>query len=102
MKNDAFLMKIYQSLSQGNPVAISWAALYEDVWTLHYSLIIGIDIKNDEITVANPYGYLETVTIGEFIDRTTYHSYENMPLFFKFGFAFGYFSINTLFEMVDD
>ena len=97
LTNTELINKIYESLSSGMPVPLEWAAKYNDEWTLHYSLIIGIDIQNDKIIIANPYGYTEEITIKEFIDRTSFESYENMPIFLKLGFAFGIFEKNTLF-----
>ena len=97
LKNTEIIDKVYDSLSNGVPVPFEWAAKYDNGWTLHYSLIIGIDIQNDKIIIANPYGYTEEITIKEFIDRTSFESYENMPIFLKLGFAFGIFEKNTIF-----
>jgi len=95
--NTEMIDRIYDSLASGVPVPFEWAALYEDEWTLHYSLIIGLDIPADTVTVANPYGYIEQISLDEFIGRTTFEAYENMPLFLKLGFAFGLFDKNTVF-----
>lgn len=97
LKNDELLIEIYKSLSNNNPVAIEWAAKFEGEWTLHFSLITAIDIKNGFITIYNPYGYIENITIDDFIDRSTFKAYQKMPLFLKFGFAFNAFEKNTLF-----
>ena len=97
LKSTELIDKVYESLSNGIPVPFEWAAKYKDEWTLHYSLIIGIDIPNDKITIANPYGYIEEVTIKEFINRTSFESYENMPIFLKLGFGLGIFEKNTIF-----
>lgn len=97
MKNTELVDLVYDSLSNGVPVPFEWAALHEDEWTLHYSLVIGADIPRDKITVANPYGYYEELTVGEFLNRTSYEAYNKMPLFLKFGFAFGIFEKNTIF-----
>ena len=97
LKSTELIDKVYDSLSNGIPVPFEWAAKYKDEWTLHYSLIIGIDISNDKITIANPYGYIEEVTIKEFINRTSFGSYENMPIFLKLGFGLGIFEKNTIF-----
>ena len=91
------LKQAYDSLSRGIPVPFEWAALYGDVWTLHYSLIIGMDIPNDRITVANPYGYYEELSAEEFLERTRFDAFENMSVFLKLGFAFGIFEKNTVF-----
>lgn len=97
LKSSELIDKVYESLSKGIPVPIEWAAKYEDTWTLHYSLVVGIDIPNDKITIANPYGYLEEITIKEFINRTSFEAYDDMPIFLKLGFAFGFFEKNTIF-----
>lgn len=97
LKHDALLKEIYDSIKKNNPVAIEWAAKYENEWTLHFSVVSGLDLQNDNVTVYNPYGYIENVTIDEFINRTTFNAYKNMPLFLNFGFAFGAFDKNTIF-----
>lgn len=97
LSNTELMDKVYDSLSKGIPVPFEWAALYEDEWTLHYSLIVGADIPNDKITIANPYGYYEELSVNDFLDRTSFEAYENMPLYLKLGFAFGIFEKNTIF-----
>ena len=59
--NSELIDLIYDSLASGMPVPFEWAALYEDEWTLHYSLITGLDVPSDTITIANPYGYTEQI-----------------------------------------
>ncbi len=90
---------VYDTLSEGIPVPVEWAAKYENEWTLHYSLITGMDIPNDRITVANPYGRTEEVSVDEFLDRTSFEAFEPMPLFLRLGFAFGLFEKNTVFTI---
>ena len=97
LKDDKLLKEIHDSLSSNNPVAIEWAAKYEGEWTLHFSVVTGLDIANDDVTIYNPYGYIEKISIDEFIGRTTFKSYQNLPLFLNFGFAFGAFEKNTIF-----
>ena len=97
LKEDVLLKEIYASLKNGNPVVIEWAAKYEDIWTLHFSVVSALDIKNDIVIVYNPYGYIENISIDEFLSRTSFNAYNNMPLFLKFGFAYGAFGKNTIF-----
>ena len=89
----------YDNLANGVPVPFEWAAKFEDVWTLHYSLLIGMDIPNDKVTVANPYGYIEEISVDEFLQRTSFEAYENMPFYFKLAFAVGIFEKNTIFTI---
>ena len=99
LKNDVLLKEIHTSLKNNNPVAIEWAAKYEDEWTLHFSLVTSLDLNNDNVIVYNPYGYIETLNISEFLDRTTFEAFESMPLFLNFGFAFGAFDKNAIFYL---
>ena len=78
-------------------MAIEWAAKYEDEWTLHFSIVSAIDFINDDITIYNPYGYIENISVKEFISRTSFEAYKHMPIFLNFGFAFGAFEKNTVF-----
>ena len=91
------LRAVYSSLEAGVPVPFEWAAKSGDEWTLHYSIVTGMDLEGDKVTVANPYGYVEELPVGEFLSRTSFESYEDMPLFLKLGFAFGIFEQNTVF-----
>ena len=97
LKHDALLKEIHDSLKNNNPVAIEWAAKFENEWTLHFSVVSGLDLENDNVTVYNPYGYIENVTTEEFVKRTSFEAYEGMPIFLNFGFAFGMFHKNTIF-----
>ena len=97
LKNDELLKEIYASLKNENPVAIEWAAQYEGEWTLHFSVVTAIDFPCDDITIYNPYGYTEDLSLKEFIDRTSFKAYKNMPLFLGFGFAYGEFEKNAIF-----
>ena len=97
LKHDALLKEIHDSIKSNNPVAIEWAAKYEEEWTLHFSVISGLDLSNDNITIYNPYGYIENITINDFISRSSFEAYSSIPLFLNFGFAYGAFHKNTIF-----
>ena len=90
---------MYDNLAADIPVPFEWAAKYGDDWTLHYSLLVGMDIPNNKITIANPYGYIEEITVEELLARTSFEAYENMPLFLKMAFAIGIFEKNTVFTV---
>lgn len=97
LKNDELLKNIHDSLENNNPVAIEWAAKYESEWTLHFSVVSGLDLSQDKVTIYNPYGYVENIGTEEFLSRTTFDAYENLPLFLNFGFAYGAFHKNAIF-----
>lgn len=97
LKNSRLIEKVYDSLADGIPVPFEWAAKYKDEWTLHYSLVIGMDIPNDTVRIANPYGYIENLSLKDFLDRTSFNAFKNMPFFYRLAFAFGIFEKNTVF-----
>lgn len=97
MKNSELIDAVYNCLANGKPVPFEWAALYGEEWTLHYSLVTGMDIPNDKVYVANPYGYNEEISVEEFLNRTSFEAFEGMPWYFKMGFAVGMFEKNTVF-----
>lgn len=100
--NTEILTKIYNSLANGFPVPIEFAAKNTSAeWTLHFGIVTGMDIPNDKITVQNPYGYEETYTIKNFIQATRYECYENMQWYFQFGFNMGLFHKNTIYIITD-
>ena len=94
LKNDSLLLTINKSLLNDKPVAVEWAAKLNDEWTLHWSIVTGMD--QEHIYVNNPYGYKEEISYDEFISRTTFKAFKNMHLGYQFGFAFGLFSKNTI------
>ena len=94
LKNDDLILTINKSLINDKPVAVEWAAKLDDVWTLHWSIVTGMD--QELIYVNNPYGYKEEISYDEFISRTTFKAFEKMNLGYHFGFAFGLFSKNTI------
>ena len=99
MTNDELIDEAYENLANGVPLPFEWAAKYGDVWTLHYSLLIGMDIPNNKVTVANPYGYIEKISVDDFLQRTSFEAFENMPFYFKLAFAVGIFEKNTIFTV---
>ena len=97
LKNDILLKEIHDAIKDNKPVALEWAAKYENEWTLHFSVVTAIDLGNDNVTIYNPYGYIENIEVEEFVDRTTFKAYKGMPLFYNYAFAFGLFDKNTIF-----
>ncbi len=97
LTDSELLAAIYDSLAAGIPVPFEWAAKHDGEWTLHYSIVAGMDLANDKVIVANPYGYMEEPSVEEFLRRTSFEAYTDMPLHLRLGFAFGIFEKNTVF-----
>lgn len=58
-----------------------------------------MDIQNDTVKIANPYGFYEEISIREFLERTSFEAFSDMPFYFKAAFAFGIFEKNTIFTI---
>ena len=103
LTNSELLSTMHESLADGMPVSIEFAALRNvndvEVWTLHFAVVTALDLQNDIVVVQNPYGYEESYTVDNFLRATRYDSYENMELPFSFGFAFGLFNKNTIYTI---
>lgn len=56
-----------------------------------------MDIPNDKVIIANPYGYYEEISINEFLERTSFKAYSDMPIYLRLAFAVGIFEKNTIF-----
>ncbi len=97
LKNTELIDKVYSSLKKGMPVPFEWAAKRDGKWTLHYSLVFGLDIKADTVYVLNPYGYMEALSLEEFFSRTSFVAYSDMPIYLELAFSLGIFERNTIF-----
>ncbi|MCL2774939.1 MAG: C39 family peptidase [Oscillospiraceae bacterium] len=103
LKNTEMIDKIYNSLAHNMPVVICFAAenknldVSEQKWALHYSVITGIDVINDKVTVNDAYGYTDEYSFDDFLKATRFESYDNMNFYLKLGFAFGLFNKNTIY-----
>lgn len=96
--NRDLLIRVYKSLENGYPVPFEWAAKdTNNNWTLHFSLIVALDLNNNSVQIANPYGYMQELSIQDFIKATRYESYENMEWYFETGFNVGLFNKNTIY-----
>jgi hypothetical protein len=116
LRNSEMIEKIYGSLANNMPVIFSYASKIEEiyvrqgdpgaplpdsdpdpVWTMHYGIIVEIDLPGDKITFNNPHGFTETYTVNNFLQATRFENYENMAFYLRIGFAVEIFSKNTIF-----
>jgi len=109
LKNSEMIDKIYDSLLNRMPVIFSYAALDDTApdkagarkWTLHYGMVTEMNIPGNKIAVVNPYGYIETYNLNDFLRASRFENYENMEFYLKLGFAAGVFSKNTVYITED-
>ena len=108
LKNSELIDKIYESLKNGMPVICAYAAVDKqdenanaNIWTVHSGIVVGMDLREDEITVVNPYGYTEIYTLNDFLKATRFESYENMGFSLNLGFAAEIYTKNTVYIIED-
>ncbi|MEJ6951562.1 C39 family peptidase [Natronospora cellulosivora (SeqCode)] len=94
------IREIHNSLNNGLPVPFSFAAI--DDWnrpnyTLHFSIVTGLDIENDQVLVSNVYGYEEVYSLNDFLESLKFKNFRNMPFFIRGGIILGIFERNTVY-----
>lgn len=95
------LSLIYKRLRNGFPVPVELATKSDGVWIKNFAVVYAITTEDDEIMVSlvNSLGYDETIYLSDFLNRTSFRAYEGMPASYAFGFAFGVYSRNVVFEI---
>ena len=87
VSNEEMLRDIHTSLCNGNPVVITFGApnpFNEPYYDFHGSVVCGIDLDNQTITIANVYGYVEEISFADFLNRTSYTEIEKYPIVQQF------------------
>jgi hypothetical protein len=102
LPDSKLLAKIHESLENNICVPFVFAAV--DDWnkpnyTLHFSVVTGMDISEDKIYVSNVYVYDEVYSVEEFLDALKFKNFENMPIFIRLGVFFGFFNRNTIYSI---
>ena len=98
LRNTELVDVIFTSLEAGNPVIIFHAAESPDGDALEkrYSVVIGVDLPNDRITLGSPQGAFARYTLDDFIRSSRFDNYET-SFFQRLLFAFRIYSKNTVF-----
>lgn|GEM_PF-505595 len=72
---DEMIFDIHTSLKDNNPVVIYFGAPnpYNDpYYDSHGSVVFGINLDSDTITIANSYGYIEEISLVAFLNRMSF------------------------------
>ena len=97
---DAELLKaIHKQLTEGYPVPVFFGAEnpYHKPWyDFHASVVTGLDLDRETVDIANAYGYAETVSLAEFLDRTSYRGGSKYPFVQRAVLRFGLMDRNSI------
>ena len=85
--DEEMIRDIHASLNGSDPVMISFGSrnpYNEPYYDFHASVVYGMDLERETITIANAYGYSEEVSLVDFLNRMSYTETKKYPLFQQF------------------
>lgn len=95
---------IHDQLMRGIPVPVFFGAANpynEPYYDFHASVVTGVNLGANEITVQNVYGYVEKITLQEFLNRMAYRPTGNYPFIQKAVIKLGLNGKNTYVEIME-
>ena len=112
LRNTDFVELIFDTLVAGD-IAIVFHAVSTEVpregdsessedeevvleWAKRYSIVAGVDLQRDRITLNDPHGFVTRLTLSDFIRATRFEEYDH-TLFEMITFAFRVYQRNTVF-----
>lgn len=84
--NLSLLREIHASLLDGVPVIVSFGApnpFDAPHYDFHYSAVYGLNLVNRTISISNPYGYTETISLSDFQKRMLFSELDRYPAFHR-------------------
>jgi hypothetical protein len=81
--NEEMIRNIHTSLHKNNPVLISFGApnpFNKPFYDFHASVVYGINLDIEIITIANAYGYVEEISLVDFLNRMSFAEADKYPL----------------------
>jgi hypothetical protein len=94
------IKEIHSQLSIGMPVAVFFGAenpYNKPFYDFHASVVTGMDLDTKTVDVANAYGYYETISLNDFLDRTSYSNTDKYPIIQKAVLKLGLMDKNAIF-----
>jgi len=80
--NEEMIRNIHASLNANNPVVIFFGSpnpYNKPYYDFHGSVVYGIDLDSQTVTIANSYGYEEKTSLVDFINRMSYSEINKYP-----------------------
>ena len=91
---------IFEQIKNDLPVPVIFSTIDDfdkPHMNMHYSVITGIDKEKTKVILVNPFGYEETMKMGELLDKMAYNNYPHKPLRVRFVLLLGVLKINNIF-----
>jgi len=80
--NESMMRNIHDSLSNNHPVAILFGSpnpYNKPYYDFHGSVVYGMNLDSQTITIANSYGYREETSLVDFLNRMLYTELDKYP-----------------------
>ena len=80
--NEDMIRNIHTSLHNNSPVVIFFGSpnpYNKPYYDFHGSVVYGINLDNETITIANSYGYREETPLADFLNRMLYTEIDKYP-----------------------
>jgi hypothetical protein len=102
--NDFELIKdIHTELAAGIPVPVFFGAEnpYNKPWyDFHASVVVGLDLQKQQVDIVNAYGYMENITLTDFLDRMAYRNGSKYPFVQRAVAKLGLMDKNAMVQIV--
>lgn len=103
LENSKLISTIYDSLAAGNIVILFHSvkkpekdAQNATEWEMRYTVVIGMDLLKDRITLNDPYGYTLNYSLESLITSARFENYD-MEFYESLAFAFKLYSKNKIY-----
>jgi hypothetical protein len=100
LSDSELIKEIHSQLSTGMPVAVFFGAenpYNKPFYDFHASVVTGIDLDGQTVDIANAYGYYETISLNDFLDRMSYSNTDKYPIVQKAVLKLGLMDKNAIF-----
>jgi len=98
--NDEMLSVVHASLVRGVPVVVFFGSENKfdpPHYDFHASVVYGLDLDAQTVTIANSYGFAESTSLVDFLNRMNFSERSNYPSGQQFALNFGLVSTNMVF-----
>jgi hypothetical protein len=102
LSNTDLILSIHDQLLNSIPVPIFFGAAnpYNEPYNdFHASVVTGLDLVTRQVTILNAYGYIEEISLDEFLNRMSYRPTRDYPLIQKAVLRLGLMDKNCIVQI---
>ena len=102
LTDSAVVEHIHEQLHLGIPVPVIFSApnpANEPYHDFHASVVTGLDLEREIVEISNPYGYSESLSLLEFLNRISFRTIRHLPFIQKCVIRLGLVKQNSLYAI---